>query len=679
MTDTIKKRNGAVKAKEPLTKETLKEKFFSTNFILAVVLLVGGLFVGFPKGEAEKVVASLFTLIGSVGAFRVFFKTAEFSPIKWIQDSNTWNYLATIFIALFPVLTPEVFTALRAAIEAGMGGNWQGILTALISLATILWNIFKNAKLPKVPSVTTAILMLVFVGYNLPAQSNRNLRSAYSEQIKQLEQDTFEILPQPGEYPQNIESGASKRDGTRVLVSNWGAEQHKLTELRNRISAECKNRVHVRIVDTSMDTDHSQLQQGKQKGYNYTTDAQGIDRNGHGTHVGGIIFAPDFGIGYDLIKAGVLTFEFDQILSSTGGGSFEWFRLCEVDQLAKDRARKTAGVRTVVSGSFGGNTAAIGGVEAAMKAVTDAGSIYCIAAGNTGAEGVQYPGSSAYAITCASLDQSGGRSSYSTQGAQVWNAQPGRSIQSCWLNNQYATLSGTSMATPFLSGVVAIAISKWGDLLPNYTAVKTYLATISKDIAPTGKDNGTGYGIALIESVLNTAPNSKPPVNPPPTPPTDTTVIVRPLRIYTLSFDEKYKMYWSENIAAPATPQKKTAVGYVPKIQRLSKQTVKSSAAKFVTIGTIELAVNSTTNADVELKRIKEVFSTLVFANRGLVLAKGSDFADAIYWSAYFAELLIYTQYKVKIPINITRITGSDNKGSLVTWTNDQLRHFPKN
>ncbi|MFK5283575.1 S8 family serine peptidase, partial [Lacticaseibacillus paracasei] len=56
------------------------------------------------------------------------------------------------------------------------------------------------------------------------------------------------------------------------------------------------------VVDTAMDTDHAQLQQGKQKGYNYTTDAAGIDRNGHGTHVGGIIFAPDFGIAYDLIK-----------------------------------------------------------------------------------------------------------------------------------------------------------------------------------------------------------------------------------------------------------------------------------------------------------------------------------------------------------------------------------------
>jgi hypothetical protein len=673
-----KAKSGAVKAKEPLTKEVVVGKLFSANFALMITLVIGTLWVGFPTGEAEKMVQAFFSIISGIGLFRNFFKDAKIDAIGWVKNSNTWGFLSVIFIQLFPSLTPELFVALRSVVEAGIGGNWQQILTATIGLATIIWEIFKNAKLPKLPAAkTTAILMLVFFCHNLSGQTNRNLRSAYIEQVQQLEKDTFEILPQPGEFPQNIESGVTKRDGTRVLVSNWGAEQHKLNALRNRIAAECKNKVHIRVVDTAMDTDHAQLQQGKQAGFNYTTDARGIDRNGHGTHVGGIIFAQDFGIAFDLIKSGVLTFEFDQILGATGGGSFEWFRLCEVDQLAKDRARKAAGIRTVVSGSFGGNTAAIGNVEAAMKAITDLGGVYCIAAGNTGGEGVQYPGSSQYSITCASLDQSGGRSSYSTQGVQVWNAQPGRSIQSCWLNNQYATISGTSMATPFLSGVVAIAISKWGDLLPTYTAVKTYLAAVSRDIAPTGKDNGTGYGIALIEAVLNTRPGTVVPPTPPPTPPGDP---VRPIRIYTLNFKNDYKMYWGENIPLPSTPlPRKPVPSAIPQIQRLSAKTIKANSTKFVTISEIELSVNSNTNADVERKRIAEAFSTLVFANRGLVLAQGSDFADAVYWSSYFAELLIYTQYKTKIPINITRITGSDNSGNVVTWTNDQLRHFPKN
>lgn len=142
-----KQRGGATQG---VTQNT--SPFLSTNFILAVVLLFGGLFVGFPEGEARTLVAGLFTVIGSVGAFRVFLKNAEFSPRKWITNSNTWNYLSTIFIALFPVLTPEFFPAAKNVLDAALTGNFQGILTALISLGTILWNIYKTSQIPKAPA-----------------------------------------------------------------------------------------------------------------------------------------------------------------------------------------------------------------------------------------------------------------------------------------------------------------------------------------------------------------------------------------------------------------------------------------------------------------------------------------------------------------------------------------------
>lgn len=147
-----KKERGGLTQETAQSVPTLKDSFFSTNFILAVVLLFGGLFVGFPEGEARTLVAGLFTVIGSVGAFRVFFKNAEFSPRKWITNSNTWNYLSTIFIALFPVLTPEFFPAAKNVLDAALTGNFQGILTALISLGTIVWNIFKTSQIPKAPA-----------------------------------------------------------------------------------------------------------------------------------------------------------------------------------------------------------------------------------------------------------------------------------------------------------------------------------------------------------------------------------------------------------------------------------------------------------------------------------------------------------------------------------------------
>jgi len=155
---------------------------------MAIVLLLGGLFVGFPEGEANKVVSALFALIGSVGALRVFFKNAELRPIEWIQNTNTWNYISTIFIALFPVLTPEIFQSVRAVIEQAMGGNWQGIFTALISLGTIIWNIFKKTQLPK--QVATVAVLFFFAFNSVSAQSNRSLRNDYKRNIKELSKDT---------------------------------------------------------------------------------------------------------------------------------------------------------------------------------------------------------------------------------------------------------------------------------------------------------------------------------------------------------------------------------------------------------------------------------------------------------------------------------------------------------
>jgi len=647
-----------------------KEKFLSTNFLLAVILLVGGLFVGFPAGEASKIVSGLFALIGSIGALRVFFKNAEFDPKKWITNSNTWNYLATILISLFPVLTPDLFPALRAIVEAAMGGNWQGILTAVMSLFTIIWNIVKKSKEPPIKASAVTVLILMFASSILSAQSNEKLRNAYRLDLLTLSLDTFDILPQPGEYPTFIANPANKRDGTVTLVTNWGAQSLKLAQLRSRIIAECKNKVHIRITDTGMDTDHNQLVAGKMAGFSYTGEARGLDKNGHATHCTGIVLAKDFGICYDLANVGVLTWEMDKILNDNGSGSFDWFARCEADQRSKDATRKAQGIRTIVSASFGGGTSLVPSVEAAMKANTELGTIYCVAAGNTGAAGVQYPGVSRYSIATGSLDQNITRSSYSTFGPQIWAAEPGRGIQSTWTNNQFATLSGTSMATPFLAGCVAIAVSKWGNLLPDYLSVKEYLKSVSQDISPTGKDDFTGYGFCLIERILNTRPGSVAPPVDPPTPPKDT-VPVRNKRVLLYSFSGKFPMFWNTTGLLSANAQ--------PEILKVKKTKIARAAQNLLTISMIEVLVNSTTTADVQESQILDALRTAVFLNRGLVLERGSDYADATYWTAYFTELLLYTQYKIKTDIRVTRIEAYNERGARAIYTEDMLKHFPKN
>ena len=115
-----------------------------TNFWVAAVLAIGGIFVGFPADEARIFVEML---VGTVaGAFLIREKVKGLHPdwIAWIKSPNTWNYLATAVIAIVPAIPAELFQRLRELLDAALIGNWQGIASAVFSLATIIYYIFKK-------------------------------------------------------------------------------------------------------------------------------------------------------------------------------------------------------------------------------------------------------------------------------------------------------------------------------------------------------------------------------------------------------------------------------------------------------------------------------------------------------------------------------------------------------
>lgn len=510
-------------------------------------------------------------------------------------------------------------------------------------------------------------ILLVLHPFLTNAQTKREFERTRAE----LAQDTFDILPQPGEYPTEISVPLQKRDGTRALVTNWGSDLQKVNQLRQRIKAECTGKVHVRILDTAPGTDHQQLGAGLRPGKSFTGEAYQIDKNGHGTHVAGIMFASDFGLLYDLCQNGTVTWEFDQVLNASGSGSFGWITNCENDRYQYDAARAEQGIRTVITASLGGNTAPISGVEDAFKKHTDIGCVYTFAAGNTGGSPVNYPGSSAYGIACGALGPNLTVASYSSRGPEVWAAEPGSGIQSTWLNNQFATLSGTSMATPFLAAVTSIALSKWGSDLKDYNAVKQYLAAVSQDIAPVGKDNNSGYGLALIEKILDTRPGVVSPPNPP-NPPTPTDP-VREERNIVFTFDGPLVMYWDTEAGNSQTGKPRR-----PSIRKVAKSELKNSALKTLTINRIEYRVKFSTDATLLYDRIKDAHGTLIFKNRAVIIPSGQDYADATYWTAYFSELLLWSQYTKKIDAVVTRIEATTQEGRKVAFSESGLKHFPK-
>lgn len=503
----------------------------------------------------------------------------------------------------------------------------------------------------------------------LNGQSDRQSRRAFNANLEQLQQDTFDILPQPGEYPTNIEPAKTKRDGTRVtaIPSSWGSDLQKISELKARLQNECKGKIHFRVIDTGENT-HSDLARGKTSGTNYTSDPSIIDGNGHSTHCTGIIYS----LCYPLFENGICTYENDKVLGNTGGGQFDWVARCETEKKAADQARANNKVRTVVSVSLGGGTSIVQSVENALKANTFA--VYAVAAGNTGQRGVQFPGKSAYVAGIASLDQGLGWSSFSSYGPEIFMAAPGRNINSTWLNGGYANLSGTSMATPHAAAVMGIALSKWGDLLPNQESVENYFRAICTDLPPSGIDEKTGWGWCVIQRILDTRPGS---VAPPPVNPPKDTIPVREQRTLTYTYTgQKWPIYWqaeipkqSADIAAALRKEE------LPKRLRVSKKMQEAAAMNLLTVTDIELEIITTTSATVEADRTKAALDKF-FTNRGLGLFVGNDFSDATYWSAYFLELTLW-QSDPKLNIKVTRIIGKDEKGRAVTWGSG-LKHFPK-
>lgn len=118
-----------------------------TNFWISLVLAGGGIFVGFPESDARNIVGGIFALIASAGLLREKLKGAETVKWKeWITGVNTWNYIGAAVVAIVPSIPGEFFLRLRDLIDAILGGNWQGIVTALFSIATMLYFIIKGPK-----------------------------------------------------------------------------------------------------------------------------------------------------------------------------------------------------------------------------------------------------------------------------------------------------------------------------------------------------------------------------------------------------------------------------------------------------------------------------------------------------------------------------------------------------
>jgi hypothetical protein len=117
----------------------------SSNFWTAVVMAVGGLFVGFPEGLGEQFVAELFALLGTGKLLREYIKSRPaVNAGEAVNRSNWWNYIGVIITSIVPMIPGEFIDSLQNVLSNLLSSNWQGVLVALFSIATILYNLFQS-------------------------------------------------------------------------------------------------------------------------------------------------------------------------------------------------------------------------------------------------------------------------------------------------------------------------------------------------------------------------------------------------------------------------------------------------------------------------------------------------------------------------------------------------------
>lgn len=116
-----------------------------TNFWVALVLAIGGFFVGFPQDEAKHFVEGLFALIAGGFALREQLKNLKPDVNGWLVSGNFINYALAAIVAVVPSF-PAIGDGLQQTLTGIIGGNWQGIVTGLFSVATMLFYWIKGSK-----------------------------------------------------------------------------------------------------------------------------------------------------------------------------------------------------------------------------------------------------------------------------------------------------------------------------------------------------------------------------------------------------------------------------------------------------------------------------------------------------------------------------------------------------
>ncbi|MEH7333892.1 S8 family serine peptidase [Neobacillus drentensis] len=222
--------------------------------------------------------------------------------------------------------------------------------------------------------------------------------------------------------------------------------------------------VKVAVLDTGIDAEHPDISGQLDESKSFVPGENAEDHHAHGTHVASTVLGTGAASQgkYKGVAPGARLLV-GKVLNNEGFGQDSW--IIDGMEWASHNAK-------IVSMSLGSSETSDGTdpmAQAVNNLSAETGSLFVIAAGNTGAEGIGSPGAADAALTVGAVDKSDQLAWFSSRGPRNGNSglkpdltAPGVGItaaRSHFATNgqgSYLTMDGTSMATPHVAGAAAI-------------------------------------------------------------------------------------------------------------------------------------------------------------------------------------------------------------------------------
>ena len=247
--------------------------------------------------------------------------------------------------------------------------------------------------------------------------------------------------------------------------------------------------VHAYVIDTGIYFPHNDFGGRAIAGYDAVNDGRnGLDCNGHGTHVAGTIGGNVYGVAKAVNLYAV------RVLNCSGSGTTSSV-IAGIDWVTANRK-----LPAVANMSLGGGASTA--LDSAVRRSIASGVTYAVAAGNANADACSgSPSRIGEAITVGASTSTDARANFSNYGSCLDLFAPGASITSAWYTSASATavLSGTSMAAPHAAGAAALFLAQ------NPTKTPAEVEAAVKAGAVSGRLSAIGAGSPnlLLQSMFS--------------------------------------------------------------------------------------------------------------------------------------------------------------------------------